>query len=60
MTTLALAKQLLTEQSITPDDKNCQKILAARLRAIGFEIEEMHFGNTKNFYAKRGKDAPSI
>ena len=60
MTTLALAKQLLTEQSITPDDKNCQKILAARLRAIGFEIEEMHFGNTKNFYAKRGNNAPLL
>lgn len=60
MTTLALAKQLLAEQSITPDDKNCQKILAARLRAIGFEIEEMHFGNTKNFYAKRGNNAPLL
>lgn len=60
MTTLALAKQLLTEQSITPDDKNCQKILTARLRAIGFEIEEMHFGNTKNFYAKRGNNAPLL
>ena len=60
MTTLALAKQLLTEQSITPDDKNCQKILAARLRAIGFEIEEMHFGNTKNFYAKRGNNPPLL
>ena len=60
MTTLALAKQLLTEQSITPDDKNCQKILAARLRTIGFEIEEMHFGNTKNFYAKRGNNAPLL
>ena len=60
MTTLALAKQLLTEQSITPDDKKCQKILAARLRTIGFEIEEMHFGNTKNFYAKRGNNAPLL
>lgn len=60
MTTLTLAKQLLTEQSITPDDKNCQKILAARLRTIGFEIEEMHFGNTKNFYAKRGNNAPLL
>ena len=60
MTTLTLAKQLLTEQSITPDDKNCQKILATRLRAIGFEIEEMHFGNTKNFYAKRGNNAPLL
>ena len=58
--TLALAKQLLSEASITPDDKNCQQILAERLRAIGFQIEEMHFGNTKNFYARLGSAAPLL
>ena len=58
--TLALAKQLLAEASITPDDKNCQQILAERLRAIGFQIEEMHFGNTKNFYARLGSAAPRL
>ena len=58
--TLALAKQLLAEASITPDDKNCQQILAERLRAIGFQIEEMHFGNTKNFYARLGSAAPLL
>ncbi|WP_038319914.1 succinyl-diaminopimelate desuccinylase [Kingella kingae] len=60
MNTLALAKQLLAEQSITPDDKNCQTILADRLRAIGFTIEEMHFGDTKNFYARLGDTAPVL
>lgn len=60
MSTLSLAKQLLTEPSITPDDKNCQKILIERLHAIGFEIEEMHFGSTKNFYAKLGNCAPLL
>ena len=58
--TLALAKQLLAEASITPDDKNCQQILAERLRAIGFQIEEMHFSNTKNFYARLGSTAPLL
>lgn len=57
---LALAKQLLAEQSITPDDKNCQTILAERLRAIGFSIEEMHFGNTKNIWARLGTQAPVL
>lgn len=60
MNTLALAKQLLAEQSITPDDKNCQTILADRLRAVGFTIEEMHFGDTKNFYARLGDTAPVL
>lgn len=58
--TLALAKQLLSEASITPDDKNCQQILTERLCAIGFQIEEMHFGNTKNFYARLGSAAPLL
>ncbi|CRZ20553.1 succinyl-diaminopimelate desuccinylase [Kingella kingae] len=60
MNTLALAKQLLAEQSITPDDKNCQTMLADRLRAIGFTIEEMYFGETKNFYARLGDTTPVL
>lgn len=60
MKTLELAKQLLAEQSITPDDKNCQKIIAERLQKIGFTIEEMHFGNTKNIWARLGNSAPLI
>lgn len=51
---LALAKQLIAEQSVTPDDKNCQTILAERLQAIGFHIEALHFGDTKNIWARRG------
>ncbi|ULJ63235.1 succinyl-diaminopimelate desuccinylase [Wielerella bovis] len=57
---LSLAKQLLSEQSITPDDKNCQKIIAERLQKIGFTIEEMHFGQTKNIWARLGNTAPVV
>ncbi|KLT73450.1 succinyl-diaminopimelate desuccinylase [Neisseria arctica] len=57
---LALAKQLIAEQSVTPDDKNCQTILAERLQKVGFRIEEMHFGNTKNIWARRGGSGPLI
>lgn len=57
---LALAKQLIAEQSVTPDDKNCQIILAERLQKIGFRIEEMHFGNTKNIWARRGSNGPLV
>ncbi|OSI13879.1 succinyl-diaminopimelate desuccinylase [Neisseria dentiae] len=57
---LNLAKQLIAQASVTPDDKNCQQILAERLKNIGFAIEEMHFGNTKNIWARRGGSAPVL
>ncbi|MDO4434319.1 MAG: succinyl-diaminopimelate desuccinylase [Alysiella sp.] len=60
MQTLELAKQLLSEQSITPDDKNCQKIIAQRLQQMGFTIEEMNFGTTKNIWARLGNTAPVV
>lgn len=58
--TLNLAKQLLTEPSITPNDKNCQAILIQRLQSIGFTIETMNFGATKNFWARKGTSQPLI
>lgn len=60
MQTLALAKQLLAEQSITPDDKNCQTIIANRLKSMGFTIEAMNFGNTKNLWARLGTQSPVL
>lgn len=57
---LSLAKQLIAEASVTPDDKQCQAILAARLQKIGFTIETMHFGNTQNIWARRGSEAPLL
>lgn len=58
--TLALAKQLLAQASITPDDADCQNILAARLREMGFRIEEVNVGQTKNIWARWGDKAPVI
>ena len=57
---LSLAKQLIAEASVTPDDKQCQAILAARLQKIGFTIETMHVGNTQNIWARRGSEAPLL
>ena len=45
---IALAKQLLSQPSITPNDHGCQDIIAARLAALGFKIEWHNHGNTKN------------
>ena len=57
---LSLAKQLIAEASVTPDDKQCQAILAARLQKIGFTIEAMPFGDTQNIWARRGSEAPLL
>lgn len=55
---LELAKALISRPSVTPDDQNCQQLLAERLQKIGFAVEELHFGNTKNIWLCRGTQAP--
>ena len=69
---LALSIGLIQQASITPDDKDCQNILAKRLQALGFDCEFMFFGDkddngknaeVKNLWAiKHGtdKDAPVL
>ena len=57
-TTLDLTKDLISRDSVTPDDKGCQLLLAKRLSAIGFEIEHLRFGDTDNLWARKGKTGP--
>ncbi|MBA5763682.1 succinyl-diaminopimelate desuccinylase [Vibrio sp. 404] len=55
---LALAKDLISRQSVTPEDAGCQQLMIERLQALGFEIEVMVFEDTTNFWARRGSQAP--
>ncbi|WP_194437275.1 succinyl-diaminopimelate desuccinylase [Vibrio fluminensis] len=55
---LALAKDLISRQSVTPEDAGCQQVMIERLQALGFEIEVMVFEDTTNFWARRGNQAP--
>ena len=55
---LELAKELISRPSVTPDDQNCQQLLVERLQKIGFAVEELHFGDTKNVWLRRGTQAP--
>lgn len=57
---IELAKQLISQASVTPDDAGCQEILKKRLEKIGFNIEDHPFGNVKNFWARRGKANPLL
>lgn len=52
---IELAQQLIRRPSLSPDDAGCQALMIARLRAIGFTIETMDFGDTQNFWAWRGE-----
>ncbi|KII76812.1 succinyl-diaminopimelate desuccinylase [Vibrio renipiscarius] len=55
---LALAKDLIGRQSVTPEDAGCQQVMIDRLKSLGFEIEVMVFEDTTNFWARRGAEAP--
>ncbi|MZI92043.1 succinyl-diaminopimelate desuccinylase [Vibrio sp. CAIM 722] len=55
---LALAKDLISRKSVTPEDAGCQQVMIERLKALGFEIEVMVFEDTTNFWARRGTQAP--
>ena len=57
-TTLELTKQLIARASVTPDDQDCQKLIAEHLQAIGFEVEHHRFGQVDNLWARRGKQKP--
>lgn len=53
--TRLLTEALIAQRSVTPEDALCQKIIAQRLIALGFEVEGHPHGEVKNFWAiKRG------
>jgi len=56
--TLDLAKQLISIPSVTPDDLGCQKIIAERLSSIGFEINNLRYGDVDNLWARYGTKSP--
>ncbi|SPX86899.1 succinyl-diaminopimelate desuccinylase [Moraxella ovis] len=68
MTTyLSLSTRLLKQPSITPNDCDCQNILAEFLSGLGFDCEFMYFGDpngqgdnaqVKNLYAKKKGSDP--
>jgi succinyl-diaminopimelate desuccinylase len=55
---VALTQDLISRPSVTPDDAGCQQLMAARLAAVGFNIEVMHFDDTLNMWARRGNGKP--
>lgn len=55
---LPLAQALLRCASVTPADAGAQDVLADALRALGFTVHRLTFGETPNLYARLGTGRP--
>ncbi len=58
--TLELVKDLVSRQSVTPEDAGCQEVLITRLESIGFNVERLRFEDVDNFWARRGNGGPVL
>jgi succinyl-diaminopimelate desuccinylase len=58
--TLSLACELIARESVTPEDKGCQEIIAQRLRKTGFACETLNFGAVSNLWATCGSGEPTL
>ncbi|MBE1301324.1 MAG: succinyl-diaminopimelate desuccinylase [Alteromonadaceae bacterium] len=55
---LALAKELISRESVTPEDAGCQKLMEELLGSAGFTAEHMRFEDTDNVWIRKGTEKP--
>jgi len=58
--TLDFAMELIARASVTPEDGGCQQLMADKLAAAGFEVEQLRYGKVDNFWAKHGSEGPVL
>ena len=58
--TLALARELISRRSITPDDGGCQELIVTRLKPLGFVFERISRNGVSNLWARRGIARPLL
>lgn len=56
--TVQLTQELIRRDSVTPDDKHCQIMLAKRLADSGFNPDYLRFGEVDNLWLRRGHQGP--
>lgn len=56
--TLDLCLDLLSRQSVTPEDAGCQQLMEDRLKPLGFNCEHLRFGEVDNLWARLGTEGP--
>lgn len=57
---VALTKELISKQSVTPADDGCQPLLAERLSKLGFDCESLSREEVLNLWATRGTHGPTL
>tara|TARA_B110000881_G_C18577947_1_gene519841 strand:- start:306 stop:1457 length:1152 start_codon:yes stop_codon:yes gene_type:complete len=55
---IQLACDLLSRESVTPEDAGCQTLMSGILADSGFTNESMVFEDTTNLWSRRGTEAP--
>ena len=53
-----ITAELISRQSISPQDGDCQQLMADYLADLGFNIEHMPFNDVSNLWATHGQGAP--
>ena len=57
---LDLTQELIRRRSVTPEDEDCQALIAQRLSRIGFQCESIQCGAVTNLWARRGTSGPLL
>ncbi|WP_019939311.1 succinyl-diaminopimelate desuccinylase [Bordetella sp. FB-8] len=57
---LNLVRDLIARPSVTPDDLDCQRLIAQRLAPMGFVCETIVRGGVTNLWARRGDSGPLL
>ncbi|MFK7816363.1 MAG: M20/M25/M40 family metallo-hydrolase, partial [Gammaproteobacteria bacterium] len=58
--TLDLAKLLISQASVTPEDAGCQSIISDYLKPSDFNADVMQFEDVTNLWLRRGDASPLI
>lgn len=57
---LDLAKDLIRRASVTPQDQDCQDLIATHLTPLGFYAEKMRFEDVDNLWLRKGTASPVL
>ncbi len=55
---VALSQALIQRNTVTPEDANCQALIAERLAPLGFRAEQINRNGVTNTWLRRGDSSP--
>lgn len=58
--TIEFLKDLIRQQSVTPDESDCLTMIGDRLQKLEFNIEYLRYDDVNNLWAKRGTTEPLL